>query len=526
MKPVISLVDFANPTRCDGVNSAGQLTVSSDGIMNTAQYTYSWYSGEHPVGPELVSNNYEITGLAQGNYTVQVTNNSTGCQRNASYSLADDIIKPVLTASSTHVTNCLFDNGRMLARVINTLSDYDYYWYSGTDTTGALMYTGYDIRDASAGTYTVIGVDIHDAFCRTRPASVIVTAKKEWPDIEINLDAALTYCDPAKANGQLSARVNGAMSSYNFDWYSGTDTTGTAQFSGPIFAGLQVQTYSVRVSHKVTGCSRSQSLSIPDESIEPPLPTLSVLSDMYSCVIPNGTLRASIGGNTSDFYFDWYEGTTAYGSATYRGPVYDHLDVGPYSAVATDRETGCKSMPASAVIRDTREYPTFSVHIVNSLCIEPTGRAAIDYESDQPVSQIEWDINGQRFFGPVANGIWAGDYQVTVYGAGECPTTEEFHVGTDIYVYNGVSPNGDGRNDVFTLGCIDMFRDNHVRIYNRSGQLVYEMNDYNNEDRSFAGVGNRGIYLDSRNVPDGTYFYVIDKRDGSKAISGYLELIR
>jgi large repetitive protein len=136
------------------------------------------------------------------------------------------------------------------------------------------------------------------------------------------------------------------------------------------------------------------------------------------------------------------------------------------------------------------------------------------------------EINGQRLFGPVANGIWAGDYQVTVYGAGECPTTEEFHVGTDIYVYNGVSPNGDGRNDVFTVGCIDMFRDNHVRIYNRSGQLVYEMNDYNNEDRSFAGVGNRGIYLDSRNVPDGTYFYVIDKRDGSKAISGYLELIR
>ena len=89
-----------------------------------------------------------------------------------------------------------------------------------------------------------------------------------------------------------------------------------------------------------------------------------------------------------------------------------------------------------------------------------------------------------------------------------------------------ISPNGDGLNEVFHIGCIDMFIGNNVRIYNRSGQLVYEIDDYDNIENAFDGIGNRGVYLSSRDVPDGTYFYVINKKDGSRPVSGYLEVMR
>jgi hypothetical protein len=66
-----------------------------------------------------------------------------------------------------------------------------------------------------------------------------------------------------------------------------------------------------------------------------------------------------------------------------------------------------------------------------------------------------------------------------------------------------------------------------VRIYNRAGLLVYEQNGYDNSsEKRFEGISNRGISLLGKELPIGTYFYVIDKNDGSKGTVGYLELKR
>ena len=101
-------------------------------------------------------------------------------------------------------------------------------------------------------------------------------------------------------------------------------------------------------------------------------------------------------------------------------------------------------------------------------------------------------------------------------------------IGPDIIIYNGVSPNDDGLNDVFQIVCLEFFPDNNVKIFNRAGELVYEMDSYDMFDpnKSFNGVSNRGPHLNGDNLAIGTYFYVVDKGDGSKAVVGYLELNR
>ena len=523
--PLIQLIDYINPTRCDGINTRGEMTASADGILDNALYTYTWHQGIGTTGPVLEPNDYRIQALDQGDYTIMVTHNATSCINTAAFTLSDQVVKPVLTASSLHLTSCLFDDGRMVANVINTSSDYDYFWYDGTDTTAALIYTQQDNDSVSAGVYTVVAVDRLDPFCKSRPANVYIDDRKEWPEIEIYLDDPLTNCDPSKANGQLSATVNGDYADYTFYWYDGADTTATPVHTSPIYSQLIDNTYTVQVVHRLTGCSRSASLDVPDQHIDPPPPTIEVLSDMYSCTIPNGALRATVSGNTSDFIFDWYNGNPS-GTPDHSGSVYAQLDIGDYASIATDKQTGCASQPASAIISDARIYPDFEVVTENSLCIEPTGQAYINFDPQYQITGVEWNIDGTIVQGPAAYALRPGDHEVTVYGKGDCPTTETFFVGTDIYVYNGVSPNMDGLNEVFNIGCIDFFENNNVRIYNRTGQLVYEINNYDNMENAFDGIGNRGIYLDSRNVPDGTYFYVIDKRDGSKPIAGFLELIR
>jgi gliding motility-associated-like protein len=81
-------------------------------------------------------------------------------------------------------------------------------------------------------------------------------------------------------------------------------------------------------------------------------------------------------------------------------------------------------------------------------------------------------------------------------------------------------------NDIFNIACIENFPNNNVKIYNRAGTMVYEGEGYNNVDIYFDGKSNRGVSPMGLQLPDGTYFYVIDKRDGSKPLAGYLELVK
>ncbi len=107
-----------------------------------------------------------------------------------------------------------------------------------------------------------------------------------------------------------------------------------------------------------------------------------------------------------------------------------------------------------------------------------------------------------------------------------CSITETVELIADIDAFNGISRNGDNRNDIFKIGCITDYPENEVKIFNRAGTLVYEIEGYDNATRFFDGTSNRGLSLLGQSLPDGTYYYVIDKKDGSKPIAGYLEIVQ
>ena len=92
----------------------------------------------------------------------------------------------------------------------------------------------------------------------------------------------------------------------------------------------------------------------------------------------------------------------------------------------------------------------------------------------------------------------------------------------DITIYNAVSPNGDDKNEFLYLKYIEVIpskKQNQVRIYNRWGDEVFSISDYNNSDRVFNGNNN-----DGNKLPTGTYFYKISFANGEKSRTGFLEL--
>ncbi len=88
----------------------------------------------------------------------------------------------------------------------------------------------------------------------------------------------------------------------------------------------------------------------------------------------------------------------------------------------------------------------------------------------------------------------------------------------DLIVYNALSPNGDGQNDVFQIDGITLekYRDNKVEIFNRWGDRVYKASGYNNNEVAFDGD----------NLPDGTYYYIINVGEKRKLYKGFLILKR
>jgi CHU_C Type IX secretion signal domain len=93
-------------------------------------------------------------------------------------------------------------------------------------------------------------------------------------------------------------------------------------------------------------------------------------------------------------------------------------------------------------------------------------------------------------------------------------------------IYNAVSANNDNKNDVFFIkGLRDVFLDFELLIYNRWGQLVW---NGNNNIPDFSGISNVGLHLDDKNLPDGTYFYILNLNDIDypKPKNGYLYLTK
>jgi uncharacterized repeat protein (TIGR01451 family) len=95
----------------------------------------------------------------------------------------------------------------------------------------------------------------------------------------------------------------------------------------------------------------------------------------------------------------------------------------------------------------------------------------------------------------------------------------------NVIVYGGVSPNGDGLNDVLVIkdkdNTVNLTEDDNISIfiYNRWGHLVFGSENYfkefpqdvdSNEPNGWDGSSNTGVRLEKdKYVPDGTYYYVV-----------------
>jgi gliding motility-associated-like protein len=84
-------------------------------------------------------------------------------------------------------------------------------------------------------------------------------------------------------------------------------------------------------------------------------------------------------------------------------------------------------------------------------------------------------------------------------------------------VPNVFTPNGDRINDTWEIPFLNTYIGCTVEVYNRYGQNVYRNTGY---DRPWDGT------FGGKPLPMGTYYYIIEPKNGRKPITGYVDIVR
>ncbi|UPZ17852.1 gliding motility-associated C-terminal domain-containing protein [Flavobacterium humidisoli] len=111
---------------------------------------------------------------------------------------------------------------------------------------------------------------------------------------------------------------------------------------------------------------------------------------------------------------------------------------------------------------------------------------------------------------------------------------QKINVSRNIKVFNGLSLNSDGKNEIFYLEGIECYPYNSVEIFSRWGNRVFSIERYDNKKNVFNGFSNsKGTIFKNEKLPAGTYFYILKydfKIDGSHDFkniekNGYLHIV-
>lgn len=110
-------------------------------------------------------------------------------------------------------------------------------------------------------------------------------------------------------------------------------------------------------------------------------------------------------------------------------------------------------------------------------------------------------------------------YKLTLTARGGCTVSDTVYIrvlkAPD--VPNAFSPNGDGINDTWRIKYLDGYPGATVDVYNRYGQIVFRSLGYE--------VEWNGTY-NGKPLPVGTYYYIINPKNGRQIVTGSVTIIK
>jgi large repetitive protein len=302
----VALNTVTNAT-CYGSNT-GAININVTG--GAAPYTYLWSNSSTVQDP---------SGLAAGNYSVTVTDNS-GCHAtlNATVSQPTNIIAAASVVTSPTCGN--FD-GSAIINASGGTGPYTYHWDAGTGGSGQTTQTATNLP---AGTYTVTVTDSRGC----TQDGIVDLSNSNAPNISGVITNVSCF---GLSNGSIDISVSGGTSPYLYTWNVSPPQT-NHQDVNTLLPG----NYSVFVND-AHGCMSFRSYTIT----QPSLLAATVTNSGVTCGNTDGTATATPNGGNTNFTYAWSPSVGA--TQTITG-----LSAGTYSVLVTDNK-GCTATGSTTI---------------------------------------------------------------------------------------------------------------------------------------------------------------------------------
>lgn len=330
------------------------------------------------------------------------------------------------------------------------------------------------------------------------------------PNFTFFVDALPTTANVC-SNVSAILTVTSSAPSGNYNWYFSTGSsavsTGTAYTtftSGDYYSKLNFPMFSG------VSCSLlSDTVNVIDIS---PTISLSPSSNTTLCSGQNFSVFA-MGANT----YTWFNASN---SVLVNNSVLSQQAFSDYTYHVIGQTTnGCRD----SINFEVNLYPLDSHSIIPStnglICLGDS--VTLSLPSAQSYT---WSNNSNSSSITVHPNTYS-TYTLTYTDMHTCISTKTIDINIDFncirdstsIIFNSVTPNNDGINDVFYISNIEKYPNNHVSIFNRWGKEIFNKDNYNNTKNFWPTREERNNLIPS------TYFFIIDYGNGIVK-KGWLEL--
>ncbi len=452
--PTVTSVNNISET-CAGT-ADGSITINTSG--GTAPLTFTWSTNAN------TGNSATANTLIAGTYNFTVTDGNN-CSATSSVTVTAGVCCNLQTNATATATKCGLDNGSITVNVLSGgLAPYQY------SINGAIAQISNQFDSLAAANYSIVTTDANGC---TSTATVVVPNSTN--SVSVSVTATDITCN-GLANGSAAATAAGGNGVLSYLW-SNANTTTSIQ-------SLVAGTYTVTVTD-ADGCAAFASATVT----EPSELTISLGNNITVCSGETASLNAPAGFAT----YTWSTGDTT--------ASISQVPVGNYSITATNTD-GCTATTSIAVEpSNTTVDLGFDQDVFEgeSVTLEPvvSGNAEGVYTWLPPTT-----LSCTVCTNPVATPTDTTIYYLSYIDENGCLFNDSITLNLlpegKVYFPTVFSPNGDGRNDVFSaIGTGAKVY--HLEIFNRWGERVYQTRDFSS--------GWDGTYKGVKAAPD-VYVYV------------------
>ncbi|MBL0015287.1 MAG: gliding motility-associated C-terminal domain-containing protein [Bacteroidetes bacterium] len=436
------------PVLCNG-GSTGTATGTAAG--GTPGYTFLWSNGQSSA---------TATGLAAGTYSVTATD-ANGCTGTRSIIVTEPT--PVtVTAVSTNVICIGGSDGTGTALGAGGTSPYTFQWSNGSQSAF--------VNNLSAGTHNVTVTDANGC---TATTSITVT---EPPQISLQITGDNAYCEYDSLD--LQSVVTGGVPPYVYQWWSVPTAVNDSTANLHYYDVHEDRTYNLMITDQ-NGCQATASYYVESN----PQPSVAFTVDRTE-ICDSGTVvftNLSGPGPLTSFW-EFGDGSTLIAEAPFHwygtGTYTVSLDI-------TDLN-GCTNSMTQELLIEVIPTPVASfvtdpnITLIDHLLLS---EATITFNSTSSwfTSAVDWSFGDSTsaFVGQVVHTYQdTGRFCITLnaYNKFGChdDSTQCITILQDPYLWvpTGFTPNGDGLNDIFIIGGIEI-KEFEMWVYDRWGKMLF-----------------------------------------------------